>query len=515
MDPIGFIVAFILAIAVTAAADDSSSNFSDYTLELTAMRNFARQGKFDESYNIAESLKVSSSNTNNPLDNDATFMLELGVIQYFRGKYADAFQFCQRAAFLDPQSILAFGCQGSSAMYLDLENEAMDSLQYALQLFKSKKKEADFDVMGSLHGENGNEVENYWFHMEENSIQVSYLTCLMKFSRRQECIDATISITRLPQPSKGGVIIFFLSFVEWTGPRIVKINELEAGLRQQNELDLPLNVSLLSEIQRLQQDFGFLINIAEDCFRVGLIDLSLRDKAYEYLMELMVYSQDTSSVSETTSTSTISTTAETTRTLSSINDESVGLVLMTQYYISNNEKRQSELNQVLTLNIANPSISKVVLFIEEDFIEGDRGCKNLAECQYFNFTNILGHVSGLSKIEQVPYGRRLTFSDAFAYTNSNLVGKTVAIANADIYFDESLQRLFHNNKYILENNRVLALLAMRQHEQGGGLTCILRSIQMPGYSSHLCMNPLLQNLTSTWAFLVVTIDSQPSFKNTA
>jgi hypothetical protein len=46
---------------------------------------------------------------------------------------------------------------------------------------------------------------------------------------------------------------------------------------------------------------------------------------------------------------------------------------------------------------------------------------------------------GFSKLNQIVIGKRLTFQAAFDYANSNLSGEVCALANADIYFDETLR----------------------------------------------------------------------------
>jgi hypothetical protein len=61
------------------------------------------------------------------------------------------------------------------------------------------------------------------------------------------------------------------------------------------------------------------------------------------------------------------------------------------------------------------------------------------------------------KIRQTVIGVRLSFEKAISYSNAVLSGKVVVLANADIYFDETLYRLGDCSALDLHGN-VLALL---------------------------------------------------------
>lgn len=89
--------------------------------------------------------------------------------------------------------------------------------------------------------------------------------------------------------------------------------------------------------------------------------------------------------------------------------------LLTGFYTDPNATRATELQECLRRNIEHPTISKICLFIEDDSIAPE-----------------------LPKIECVKHGRRLDFDFLFDFANSKLVADNVIIANADIYFDETL-----------------------------------------------------------------------------
>src|SRR5207249_5485151 len=77
-------------------------------------------------------------------------------------------------------------------------------------------------------------------------------------------------------------------------------------------------------------------------------------------------------------------------------------------------------------NAANERIDEVHVFIEDNTDPE---------------TILVTRSSGRSKVKLIQLGKRVTFRFLFDYANENLKGRTVVIANADIFFDETLGRL--------------------------------------------------------------------------
>ena len=102
------------------------------------------------------------------------------------------------------------------------------------------------------------------------------------------------------------------------------------------------------------------------------------------------------------------------------------MILLTGYYQDPDPRRRGELIECVKRNAANELIDEVRVFIE-DAIEFER-------------LSILELIDQ-RKVKLIPLGRRATFQLLFDYANKNLSGRTVAVANADIYFDETLARL--------------------------------------------------------------------------
>jgi len=94
------------------------------------------------------------------------------------------------------------------------------------------------------------------------------------------------------------------------------------------------------------------------------------------------------------------------------------MILITQYFQGTSLTRNSEINACLERNLANPHIEKIYL---------------LNEKKYPSLTD--------PKIEQVIIGKRLTHKDAVELANRDCEGDICIVANADIYFDDTLNQI--------------------------------------------------------------------------
>ena len=99
------------------------------------------------------------------------------------------------------------------------------------------------------------------------------------------------------------------------------------------------------------------------------------------------------------------------------------LALLVGFYRDPAPARMRELTTCLEHNASNDRITELHVFTED--VDA-----TAAQEQH----PVLRH----SKIRIVDHGRRARYSDFFAWANTHLVGKIVAVANADIYFDDSL-----------------------------------------------------------------------------
>jgi len=121
------------------------------------------------------------------------------------------------------------------------------------------------------------------------------------------------------------------------------------------------------------------------------------------------------------------------------------MILLTGFYNDPDPHRRGELLECIKRNAANEWIDEVRVFIEDETAPEEISADQ-------------------PKLKLIPLGRRVTFRFLFDYANENLKGQTVMVANADIFFDESLRRL---NGYDL-NSKLLCL--SRWDVQANGAT---------------------------------------------
>lgn len=96
------------------------------------------------------------------------------------------------------------------------------------------------------------------------------------------------------------------------------------------------------------------------------------------------------------------------------------MFLLTQYFEPPVKVRQDEIDSCLRMNIDNPLITKIYLFVERDY--------NLSRFDHIKLS-----------IQNIQ--RRLTYDLAFLYANTHLRDQICILANSDICFDETLAKL--------------------------------------------------------------------------
>ncbi|ETW00185.1 hypothetical protein H310_07585 [Aphanomyces invadans] len=114
------------------------------------------------------------------------------------------------------------------------------------------------------------------------------------------------------------------------------------------------------------------------------------------------------------------------------------LFLVMQYYRPSDQARQDELDACLRSNLANDNIAEVHVLLEDPL----------------DLTAVVG-LGEQHKLHVAVVHHRLTMRAALEYANTKHPHSWWAIANADIYFDQSL-RLFLDGRR-LDKNRVVAL----------------------------------------------------------
>ena len=103
------------------------------------------------------------------------------------------------------------------------------------------------------------------------------------------------------------------------------------------------------------------------------------------------------------------------------------MILLIGFYADADPGRRSEFLECIRRNAANIHIDEIVVFIEDE--------TNSAALRE------LLPVPGHPKTQLLEHGRRLTYSQLFECANLHLKGAAVIIANADVFFDETLALL--------------------------------------------------------------------------
>ncbi|MCU1501638.1 MAG: hypothetical protein JWM12_992, partial [Ilumatobacteraceae bacterium] len=100
------------------------------------------------------------------------------------------------------------------------------------------------------------------------------------------------------------------------------------------------------------------------------------------------------------------------------------MILSVGYYHDADDRRRGEIGECLRRNAANPRLAEVHVLLEDD----SSAAEVLAQV----------HPQDRAKVRVVEHRRRLTYADLFAYANAQLRDETVVIANADVFFDDTL-----------------------------------------------------------------------------
>jgi predicted O-linked N-acetylglucosamine transferase (SPINDLY family) len=394
---------------------------------LKEIRDLASVGNCEEAYQLA--ITIFDIFKNDPL-----YLIDLGSIQFFRGENDEAYKLCNRAAELAPDSLLAHVCMGVTSTYSTNQENSINALKKAMELeFVPQKPELISTI----------------FTVTPETIILNLLFALKQFDRWEECAEFVVDYAKLPPLPKGGALIFTFSFIKWEESREKQIYELEYDLRSKGLLQLPLNTSLHNEINRIQRDFEQVLNPCFECI-MRLITIEYKQALLTTLWSVVGVSDEDIPDEEPNNLPTNPTIKSVLNDgLIKISEDKIiekekGFALITQYYEPVSEQIKLDMDDALILNLNNDLISDIFLFTE-DILD------------FSNFVN-------KHKITQIMLGRRCTFKDVFTFANDKLLGRTVMVANSDIYFDHTLKRLVGKyNKITYFGNTVLTLL--KWHKQ--------------------------------------------------
>jgi tetratricopeptide (TPR) repeat protein len=405
---------------------------------------------------VTHALRISTA-LSEWFDQDAMFLLDVGVLYYFNGEFSSSLKYCQEAS-LYSDSYLVHACIGATAVYLSEEELAVSSLHRASELLEQ----------GHVS------LASVLFDVDATDINFNLLSALYSFGRYQQCVDVAASMLDLPPLDDGGALVLALSLVNWSRINAIEfLIPLQIELSGQHVLNIPRNKSLLHEVLRLHRHHENEMLLPMACSCASSLEEPSSGPwtaATSVLGSIIVRIDEKNSRFNSLNLSRFR------------EDTTTGIVLMTQYFYPEDGGPEtaavhSDIMNTLIMNLRNDFIDKVVVFCTQ-------------QC---SLDSLLGEWG--NKIYYVQTDQRLTFQHAFRFANDYLVNKTVVLgkicechsqklhwskhnnhlANSDIYFDaRSLARLGDTSTLMLSDSVIALSKWIKSKARPGELELPLR-----------------------------------------
>lgn len=267
---------------------------------------------------------------------------------------------------------------------------------------------------------------------------------LRAFGRYEECVSVASILMQLPPLDRGGALIIAFSFVDWTQPsRTSQFVTLQEQLRAGGYINLDEKESLLDVIRTVQSRFGHLLNHVVECFS-SWSPSDLWANTSQLLLQIV------SADGERKERSTPRPSEAKAATLPEV-------ALVTQIFKSTSNVTNEDMMMTLSRNVENLLIKSIHILTE-----------SLMDFSMYNYSG---------KIQQVVVGKRLTFRDAFELANRKLSQHLVILANADIYFDETITKVheFFSTDNSSRGDTIFLSLLKWRHGNGVDLSLSLRT----------------------------------------
>ena len=410
----------------------------------SAYLDLSNEGRFEQALPLA--LSIYDHYNHFPL-----YIVELGLIYVFMGKYAEGMAYCLQADQMHPDSSLILGCIGLAGMYIEgAQDITLNSLQRAIILkqqeevrFTAAVGEGKYMTMDALQRfyQDLNIVNSPVFRLPMYALEGNLMQSFRVFKEHAQCAAYCIEHNQLPPLLQGANYILALSLVDWSASIKPDIDYLESALRGKDKFFAPENVTLWGEIKRMQRTFKHGATVALEClqglssdgehpnFLTGILnDLMVLVRHKENLDNTAQSAQVQQSsqmneqiqkewLTQNPSLKTSSATAETGSTKFAristprvasphVNHEQ-GVALIVQHYSPTDAAKSSDINIALWKNLENEHISDVYLLNEDA-------------------TKLVGFPNP-HKIHQYKVEDRLTFATAFEFANVYLQNRTVVI----------------------------------------------------------------------------------------
>jgi len=368
--------------------------------EIDVMKLLLLENRYDDTYQIAIKLLNTERYRNDP-----QLLIDLCILQSYRRDYESAYEYCSSAASLEPDSPTALHLLGVVSMYV--EGRKIEAVRILIKSWQLQQQH-------SIHKSSSH---SYLFTQSKETTELNLLRVLNTEGYYKECVDMSQVILDIPFLDQGGAYIIIFATVDWSPHSEKGLHNLEMILEEGGALKLEKGRTFLGEIRRIQETCQHVLVNA----LLGIMEYLSKmfgDRGNDLISD--IYAGLLNIIS----------TPETLKALNSPRRQrqneaedlgyQKGIALITQYFTpTNNSILQGDIDLVLRKNLGNPYISDIYVLTEE-------------------LIDFSGFIDEKHKIRQTVIGERLTFSTAFTFANEHLMGRLVALVNADIYFDESL-----------------------------------------------------------------------------
>lgn len=418
---------------------------------LKQFRQYSRKGLFAEAFQLIRQVQAEDPSAL-PMTNPI-FVMELGSLQFFRGEYQDALNLCGIAAELSPQFVESYGCMGVAAMYLpDHHNKSTDFLYKTFVMKRNL-------LLSNAVDDNSIDTSPV-FSMPMESVIFNLITALTSLKQFSLCGKIAAEVLSFPPYDQGGMHLVIFSFIKWSelGWQVLTsyMNEKYSFSR---------NIDYRSEIKRIQEEGDLWLNNINLCLSFASEYESIHAQATQDIIRVIDELRTQQKKQKQAQNQTVATSVR------------PSIVLITQFFASQDPVVLREMSIVLQKNLLNPAIDEVHLLTEQ-------------------FLTLRDFYSG-EKIVQKVIGHRLTFKEAFQYANDVLEGKIVIVANADIYFHKTLLKL-KTAPVAFSSDVVMTVLKWTQSSLDGDTALSFRTDMQDAW---IFMSPIAQSVIDKTRFM--------------
>ena len=391
-------------------------------------------GKIDEAHVLLASLYTK-------YHNHPHYLMDLGLTEFFRGNYQNAFDFCVASGNIlktmakeDPLAVeslnvreyyesgILLSCRGLSGTYMNL-NSGLELVLRAWkytnlyssdilisETFGLPHEALDLNLVGAYR--NAGEMKQCW-----NVVLKSYSKNLFLNSAVESSKPPKANLIRSDHEFNAYLLVF--SFVQWSPAKYDLLALLgDTLIHHPTEVGAATGLTkhwFAEEIARVQQEYTHIMNVAIDCLMQS--DRVLLSRIVQEMTNI-VHALPHSSRAFPPYTEVPSSFLHHTPALYNCPENSIALIA--QFYSSLDPAAEHSMSAALLKNLHNPCVKDIYMLTEE-------------EIDFSLFPpSASGTDIGGEKLHQVVIGKRLSFYDAIHFANTHLVGRIVIIGEFSV-----------------------------------------------------------------------------------